>query len=212
MCAVYRGPVCKLCRRERRKLFLKGQRCFTAKCSVDKRTYPPGHHGQRRYSESGYGLQLREKQKVKRTLFIKEKQFRRFFKIAEKEEGPTGQNLLVKLECRLDNIIRRLGFAQSILQARQLILHRHVKVNSRICNIPSYIVKEGDKIEIRSKSKNLDVVKKSIEETQAQEKPEWLDIDTSSLKGKIKRLPTRDEISLADGDIKENLIVELYSK
>ncbi|MFC2061974.1 30S ribosomal protein S4 [Elusimicrobiota bacterium] len=210
--SVYRDAVCKLCRREKIKLFLKGNRCLTAKCAVEKRKYAPGQHGQERYRETEYGIQLREKQKVKRSLLMTEKQFRKFFKAADREEGPTGTNLLVKLECRLDNIIRRLGFSISIVQARQLVLHRHVKVNGKICNIPSYIVKEGDEISIKAKSKEIGSIKDSLEDSETVGPPEWLELNTSNLTGKVVRKPVRDEITLVGGDIKENLIVELYSK
>jgi small subunit ribosomal protein S4 len=210
--SVYRDSVCKLCRREKRKLFLKGQRCFTAKCSVEKRAYAPGQHGQMNYRETEYARQLREKQKVKRTVFMNERQFRRFFDIADKESGPTGENLLMELECRLDNIVKRLGFASSILQARQLVLHRHIRLNSRICNVPSCIVKEGDEISVDEKSKDLEIIKKSLEESEGAGVPDWLGLDTSVMTGTVKRKPTREEITLAGGDIKESLIVELYSK
>ncbi|MBN2407964.1 MAG: 30S ribosomal protein S4 [Elusimicrobia bacterium] len=208
----YRESTCKLCRREGVKLFLKGARCYTAKCSLEKRKYAPGQHGQNKFRESEYGIQLREKQKVKRSVLMTERQFRKFFKSAEKEEGPTGSNLLVKLECRLDNIIRRIGFSSSIVTARQLVLHRHIKVNGRICNIPSYVVREGDKISVSNKSKNLQVIKSSLEENEGAGLPEWLEMDTSSLTCLIKRKPTREEVTLVGGDVKENLIVELYSK
>jgi small subunit ribosomal protein S4 len=212
MCAVYRGAVCKLCRREGRKLFLKGPRCLTAKCSIEKRKYAPGQHGQARSRVTEYGIQLREKQKVKRTVFMTEKQFRKFFKEADKAEGATGENLLIKLESRLDNVVKGLGFAESILQARQVVLHRMIKINGRICNIPSYIVKEGDKISVNQKCKDYEIIKKAQEELEGTGLPEWLEVDSTSLTGTMLRKPTRDEVSLAGGDIKENLIVELYSK
>ncbi len=213
MCAVYRGPVCKLCRREGEKLFLKGKRCATAKCSIEKREYPPGQHGSSgRYRKSGYGLQLREKQKVKRTVQMTEKQFRKFFGIAEKQPGPTGANLLILLETRLDNVLRLMGFSLSIKQARQIINHGHVLVNSKICNISSYVVKQGDLISIRGKSSDIEPVKDSIEESEKMPQPEWFKSDTAARKGEILRMPTRDEITLCGGEVSENLIVELYSK
>ncbi len=210
--AVYKGPVCKLCRREGVKLFLKGERCLSAKCSLEKKEYPPGQHGQRRIRESEFGKQLREKQKVKRAVFMTEKQFRVFFKEADGEEGPTGANLLIRLETRLDNVVQRFKFASSIKQARQLVLHRHIKVNSAICNIPSYRVKEGDKITIRKKSRKLSLIKENLEENEEAVILEWLKRNSSKFSGKVLREPTREEISLVGGDIKENLIVELYSK
>lgn len=212
MCAVYREAVCKLCRREGKKLFLKGPKCLTAKCAFEKRQYAPGQHGKRRGRVSEYGIQLREKQRVKRTVFMTEKQFRRFFKKAEKEDGPTGENLLIKLECRIDNIVKRLGFASSILQSRQMVLHQMIKVNGRICNIPSYVVREGDKISVKEKSAKFEIVKNAREEAEGISLPDWLELDTSNFTGTMVRKPTRDEITLVGGDIKESLIVELYSK
>ncbi|MFH1414934.1 MAG: 30S ribosomal protein S4 [Elusimicrobiota bacterium] len=210
--AVYRGAVCKLCRREKKKLYLKGQRCLTAKCSYEKRQYPPGQHGQRRGKITEYGIQLREKQELKRTVFMTEKQFRIFFRKAEKEEGPTGENLLIKLECRIDNVVRRLGLASSIMQARQMVLHKMIKVNGKICNVSSSVVKEGDTISVAEKYKKIEVIKKSLEDAESTGLPEWLNLDTAILQGTVLRKPTRDEISLVGGDVKENLIVELYSK
>ncbi len=210
--SVYRGPVCKLCRREKRKLFLKGSRCLTAKCSVEKRAYPPGQHGGGRFRESEYSIQLREKQKVKRTVFMTEKQFRRFFGLAEKMEGPTGQNLLICLERRLDHIVKRLGIASSIQLARQLVLHGHIELNGRVTTIPSCMLDEGDKVAVRGKSRDLEIIKNSLEENQPLGLPDWLEFDTEKLSGAVKRFPTRQEITLAGGDIQENLIVELYSK
>ncbi len=207
----YRDAVCKLCRREKKKLFLKGSRCITAKCSLDKKNYPPGFHGKRRTRETEYSVQLREKQSVKRSVFMTEKQFLIFFKKAEKEEGATGQNLLIKLECRLDNVVRRLGFASSIPQARQFVGHRHFKVNGKICNIPSYIVRKNDKITVKEKSSDFESIKNSLEKN-SQTPPDWLKFNFSKMEGIMKRQPTREEVTLAGGDIKENLIVELYSK
>ncbi|MDA3792852.1 MAG: 30S ribosomal protein S4 [Elusimicrobia bacterium] len=210
--AVYRGPVCKLCRREGVKLFLKGDRCLSAKCSLEKKEYPPGQHGQGRIRKSEFGKQLREKQKVKRSVLMTEKQFRIFFKEADSEEGPTGANLLIKLETRLDNVVQRLKFGASIKQARQLVLHRHIEVNSAICNIPSYTVKEGDKISIRKKSREINLIKDNLEENEDAVLPEWIERDSSKISGKVLRKPTREEVTLVGGDIEENLIVELYSK
>ncbi len=185
---------------------------MTAKCSVEKRSYPPGLHGNARTRVTEYGLQLREKQRVKRSCFMSEKQFRRFFNISDKEEGPTGANLLINLECRLDNVVRQLGYAESILQARQRVLHGHIKVNGKRMNIPSYIVKEADEVTVNEKSKDIEKIKESLEKSGKTEPPEWIERDSSVLKGKIKRKPSREEITIGGGDIKENLIVELYSK
>ncbi len=210
--SVYRGSVCKLCRRERKKLFLKGTRCLTAKCSYEKRQYPPGFHGQRRGRVTEYSIQLREKQTVKRSVSMTEKQFKKFFKKADKETGPTGNNLLIKIESRIDNVVKRLGFASSIRQARQMVVHRIFKINGKICNIPSYVVQVGDKISVNEKHTKIEIIKNSLNDAEGGVLPEWLELDTSALTGTMLRKPTRDEISLVGGDIKENLIVELYSK
>lgn len=210
--ADYDGPVCKLCRRESVKLFLKGERCHSAKCSLEKREYAPGQHGQYRFRQSEYGRQLREKQKVRRSTFMSEEQFKKFFEEAANEEGATGSNLLIKLECRLDNVVRLLGFGTSILQARQLVNHRHITVNNRVCSIPSYIVQEDDEIAVKKSDRDLEVVKDSLEESEDTELSEWLERDSSTMTGKIKRIPEREEITLVGGDIEENLIVEYYSK
>ncbi len=213
MCAVYRGPVCKLCRREGEKLFLKGKRCATAKCALEKREYPPGQHGSSgRYRKSGYGLQLREKQKVKRAAQMTEKHIRKFFVISEKQPGPTGANLLILLETRLDNVLRLMGFSLSIKESRQIINHGHVHVNSKTCNISSYVVRTGDVISIKAKSSDMESVKDAIEESEKMPQPEWFKVDTAARSGEILRIPTREEITLCGGDISENLIVELYSK
>jgi len=205
----YIGPDCRLCRREGMKLFLKGDRCYTEKCAFARRPYPPGQHGQERKKLSEYGMQLREKQKVKRIYGVLETQFRRYFEMAEKMKGIAGENLLSLLERRLDNVVYRLGFASSRGEARVLVSHAHFKVNGRTVNIPSYLVKVGDVIEVdeRSKSKTRFV---EIKEKYAKKpSPKWLEKDAENLVGKVIALPTREDI---DMPIREHLIVELYSK
>jgi small subunit ribosomal protein S4 len=208
----YTGPVCKLCRREGQKLFLKGQKCYTDKCPVDRRAYPPGQHGpaqQRRRKQSDYAVQLREKQKVKRMYGLHEKQFRNLFERAAHVPGITGENLLIALETRLDNIVFRMGFAQSRAAARQLVRHRHVEVNGRIVDIPSYHVKSGDEISVKAKSKDLLPVEASLEARTRPSLVEWLALDEKAKVGRMVREPTRADIPLA---VQEQLIVELYSK
>jgi small subunit ribosomal protein S4 len=210
--ARHTGPVCKLCRREGQKLFLKGQKCYTEKCPVDRRQYPPGQHGPahaRRRKQSEYANQLREKQKVKRTYGLHEKQFRNLFEAANKSSGVTGENLLQLLECRLDNIVFRMGFAASRSQARQLVRHRHVEVNGRAVDIPSFAVKPGDEVAMRAKSRNSDVVATSLESRTRPSLPEWLALDEKARVGRMVRRPERQDIPLA---VQEQLIVELYSK
>jgi len=207
--ARYRGPVCKLCRREKIKLFLKGERCFTPKCAIERRGSPSGERGEVRERLSKYGMQLREKQKARRISGILEKQFRKYFRIAERKKGLTGENLLRLLECRLDNIVFRLGFTSSINQARQLVRHRHIRVNGRCVNIPSYQVKVGDRISLDEKSKNLEIVKVAREKAKERGIPPWIEFDQSTNTGTILELPKREEISIP---VQEKLIVELYSK
>ncbi len=207
--ARYRAARCKLCRREGSKLFLKGDRCYTDKCAIEKRKYPPGQHGQRRGKLSDYAIQLREKQKVKRTYGLLERQFRKYYIEAEKKKGVTGEKLLQFLELRLDNIVYRLGLAANRSQARQLITHGHFSVNSRKVNIPSYRVKTDDKVEVIESSKKLTCFQDNIVKIEQRGVPEWLEVDTSSLKGAILQIPARNEIPL---DAQEQLIVELYSK
>jgi small subunit ribosomal protein S4 len=210
--ARYTGSVCKLCRREGQKLFLKGQKCYTDKCPVDRRQYPPGQHGParaRRRKQSDYAVQLREKQKVKRTYGLHEKQFRNLFDRANKQQGVTGANLLVLLETRLDNIVFRMGFAASRNQARQLVRHRHVEVNGRVTDIPSYRLRPGDEVAIRADSKDLDTVAASLESRTRPTLPEWLALDEKSRVGRMVRTPERQDIPMA---VQEQLIVELYSK
>ena len=208
--ARYTGPVCRLCRREGMKLFLKGQRCFTERCAIEKRNFVPGEHGRyMRSKTSSYGLQLREKQKVRRTYGIMEGQFRRYFSRAARMKGVTGELLLQFLERRLDNIIYRLGFASSRRQARQLVRHGHVLVNERKVNIPSYLVSRGDEISIRQKSQDNILIQGSLEESVGRGVPSWLDLDRENFSGKMLEVPLREEIKIP---IEESLIVELYSK
>ncbi len=205
----YRGPSCRLCRKEGVKLFLKGVRCQSDKCAFSRREYSPGQHGRRNTKISDYGMQLREKQKVKRLYGILEKQFRRYFKIAEKSKGITGEMLLQILERRLDNSVFRLGFSASRQAARQIVKHNHIKVNNRRVNIPSFLVKEGDVIELSGKEKFLKGVKEVVEVTKERGAPAWLESDVQNLKGKVAKLPSRDDVAFP---IQEQLIVELYSK
>ncbi|TVP74789.1 MAG: 30S ribosomal protein S4 [Gemmatimonadales bacterium] len=210
--ARYTGPVCKLCRREGQKLFLKGTKCYTEKCPVERRQYPPGQHGPaqaRRRKQSDYALQLREKQKVKRMYGLLERQFRNLFDTAAREEGVTGENLLVRLETRLDNVIFRLGLASSRNQARQLVRHRHVEVNGGVVDIPSYRVKPGDDIALRTASRELALVDEALESRNRPGTVEWLTLDEKKRVARMVRRPTRDDIS---AEIQEQLIVELYSK
>jgi small subunit ribosomal protein S4 len=208
----YTGPVCKLCRREGQKLFLKGQKCYTEKCPVERRAYPPGQHGPahaRRRKQSDYAVQLREKQKVKRMYGLHERQFRNLFESASQQQGVTGENLLRLLETRLDNIVFRMGFAQSRNQARQIVRHRHVEVNGRVVDVPSYQVRTGDEVALRPGHKELEVVEASLEARTRPSLPEWLALDEKARVGRVVRNPERQDIPLA---VQEQLIVELYSK
>lgn len=211
--ARYTGPVCKLCRREGEKLFLKGDRCFTAKCAFDRRSYPPGIHGRsrRRFRRrtTDFGIQLREKQKARRIYSLMERQFRRYFREAERRKGVTGANLLQILESRLDNVVYRLGFAGSRPQARQLVRHGHFNVNGRKTDIPSYLVKPGDEISVRVKSKSSVFFKNVVQEMEHRFVPEWLSVDANTLSGRVLALPTREEIETT---LNEQLIVEYYSR
>ena len=207
--ARYTKTNCRLCRRENLKLFLKGERCYTEKCAYDRRNYPPGQHGQSRKKFSEYGTQLREKQKVKRIYGILENQFRNIFKEADRQKGITGETLLALLERRLDNIVYRLGFANSRDEARQLVRHNHFLVNQSKVNIPSYFVKPGDVIELREKSKKVVRVLEALEGVARRGVPPWLELDKDQLKGSMKGLPGREDVTLP---IQEKLIVELYSK
>ncbi len=201
--------VCRLCRRENLKLFLKGERCYTEKCAYDRRGYPPGQHGQSRKKFSDYGTQLREKQKVKRMYGILETQFRNIFKEADRQKGITGEILLSLLERRLDSIVYRLGFANSRNEARQLVKHNHFLVNQSKVNIPSYLVKPGDIIELREKSKKVVRILEALEGVARRGVPQWLELDKEQMKGSVKGLPAREDITIP---IQEKLIVELFSK
>ncbi len=208
--ARYLDAVCRLCRRENVKLFLKGDRCLSDKCAINKRNYAPGLHGQRRRTKlSEYGLQLREKQKVKRTYGLMESQFRSYFKKAARAQGVTGANLLVLLERRLDNVVYRMGFADSRAQARQLVRHGHMRVNGRKVNIPSFLIKPGDAVEPREKSRNMEVIRGNMEHIGQKQIPEWLHVDASAMRGVVQTLPSRDDVAMP---FQEQLIVELYSK
>lgn len=208
--ARYTGPVCRQCRREGMKLYLKGERCYTEKCAIDRRSYAPGQHGQRRRGKvSEYGLQLREKQKARRIYGVMERQFRKYFSEADRRKGITGENLLQILESRLDNIVYRMGFAFSRPEARQLIRHGHFTVNGRKVTIPSYLVRPGDVVAVRESSRGKGRFKELAELTRNQGTMEWLEVDGENLTGKVIRLPNRDEIDIP---ISEHLIVELYSR
>jgi small subunit ribosomal protein S4 len=207
--ARYTDPVCRLCRREGMKLFLKGDRCFKDKCAIERRPYAPGQHGRRRSKVLGYGLQLREKQKVKRIYGILERQFRLYFSRAARSRRITGESLLRQLELRLDNVVYSLGFASSRPQARQLVRHGHVEVNGRKLNIPSYQVRKGDSIQVREKSRKNDQIRLSIETASGRGIPPWLDLNAEAFSGSVRELPSREDIRLP---IQEQLIVELYSK
>lgn len=206
----YRGSVCRQCRRENLKLYLKGDRCYSDKCSFDRRSYAPGQHGQRRGGKtSDYGIQLREKQKVKRSYCLSEKQFKLSFERADRKKGITGTNLLMILEQRLDNVVYRLGFANSRSQARQLVRHGHFLINGRKVDIPSFQVKAGDVVELREKSRNLQIITESLEAVVRRSMPQWLELEKDKFKGMIKGVPAREDITMP---IQESQIVELYSR
>jgi len=207
--ARYTKSACRLCRRENLKLFLKGERCYTEKCAIDRRSYAPGQHGQSRKKFSDYGAQLREKQKVKRLYGLLETQFRNTFKEADRQKGITGEVLLFLLERRLDNAVYRLGFANSRDEARQLVRHNHFSVNQSKVNIPSYLLKPGDVIEVREKSKKVVRIQEALEGVARRGVPQWLELDKDQMRGNVKSMPTREEITIP---IQEKLIVELYSK
>lgn len=207
--ARYVGPVCRICRREGAKLFLKGDRCFTDKCAIDRRPYPPGQHGQRRTKFTEYGIRLREKQKVSRIYGVLERQFRRYFKEADRTKGVTGENLLSLLERRLDNVCFRLGFAQTRAEARHLVRHKHVAVNGRTVNIPSFRVKPGDKVEVRESSRKMARINSALDAAERRGIPSWLELNRGEFAGVVKGAPVREEITLP---IQEQLIVEFYSR
>ncbi len=207
--ARYTGAVCRLCRREGQKLFLKGERCYSDKCAINRRKYAPGMHGQSRKKLSEYGLQLREKQKAKRYYGVLESQFAKYFEMAEKKQGITGDNLLSILESRLDNVVYRMGFGMSRPEARQLVMHGHFEVNGKKVDIPSYLVSVGDVISIREKSRSSEKIKAILEATSGRIVPKWLDVNHDAAEGKVIAAPQRDDVDL---ELEEHLIVELYSK
>ncbi len=206
----YSGAVCRQCRRENAKLFLKGDRCYTDKCAVERRNYAPGQHGQRRTKVSDYGVQLREKQKVKRTYGLQEKQFRLYFAKADRMRGVTGENLLMLLERRLDSIVYRLGFSASRAQARTLVRHGHFQVNERKVNVPSFLVRPNDTVSLREKSREVACINESLDSVMRRGVPSWVELDRDAFKGTIKALPVRSELTTPE--FQEQLIVELYSK
>ena len=207
--ARYKDEQCRICRREGQKLFLKGARCYSDKCSISRRNYAPGQHGQKRAKLSEYGTQLREKQKTKEYYGVGEKQFRKYFEMASNKKGVTGENLLQILESRLDNVVYRLGFGVSRPQARQLVTHGNIEVNGKKVDIASYLVKAGDVISIREVRKDNPVVKENMEANSVRPLPEWLEVDREKMSGKVIRLANREDIDLP---VEEHLIVELYSK
>ncbi|MDQ1277272.1 MAG: ribosomal protein [Thermodesulfobacteriota bacterium] len=207
--ARYRESVCRLCRREGLKLFLKGDRCYSEKCAFERREYAPGDHGQMRKKPSDYGVQLRAKQKIKRMYGLLEKQFHSYFEKADRQKGITGTNLLILLERRLDNMVFRLGFASSRTEARQLVRHYHFSVNGRKVNIPSYLIKVGDEIEVREGSRKVATILEALESVARRGIPQWLTLDKDNYKGAVKMLPTREELTMP---VQEQLVVELYSK
>src|SRR5262245_61794547 len=208
--ALYIGPVCRLCRREDMKLFLKGDRCYTDKCGYERRAYPPGQHGQgRKRKASDYGEQLREKQKVKRLYGIAERQFRGYYYKALRMKGVTGDNLLVLLERRLDNIVYRMGFASDHAEARQLVRHGHFRINGKKVNIPSYLVRQNDVVEVKDASRKVARIVDSLGAVDRRGVPQWIELDKDNFKGTVKSYPNREDFTLP---IREQLIIELYSK
>jgi small subunit ribosomal protein S4 len=207
--AKYRGPVCRLCRREGVKLFLKGSRCMTEKCAIERRSYPPGQHGQGRQRLSDYSAQLREKQKLKRIYGLQERQFRGVFGRAERRTGVTGDHLLKLLECRLDNVVYRLGFATSRKQARQLINHGHILLNGKKTDVPAALIKVNDVVEIKERSRGLLPIQTALEAVDSRGVAGWLELDRAAFKGTIRNFPTKDDIALP---VNEQMVVELYSR
>jgi small subunit ribosomal protein S4 len=208
--ARYVGPVCKLCRREGGKLYLKGSRCFTEKCAVSRRPYPPGQHGQARIKLSEYGLRLREKQKMRRIYGLLETQFARSYSEATRLPGRTGEEMLGLIERRLDNVVHRMGFAASRAQGRQLVLHRHVRVNGKSVNVPSYRVNPGDKIEIHERSKEIGFIQAALAAAEGRPRGSWLEVDKDSMSGVFKSMPVRDEMN--EPMMREQYVVEYYSR
>jgi small subunit ribosomal protein S4 len=207
--ARYTGAVCRLCRREGLKLFLKGERCYTDKCAIERRNYPPGEHGQARPKFSEYSVQLREKQKLRRMYGVLEGQFRRYFAMADRAKGVTGETLLQLLERRLDNTVYRIGFATSRAEARQLVRHGHFRVNGRKVDVPSYLVRAGDTVSVRDRSQKVARIQESLELAQRRGVPDWLEITPEAFAGRVKSLPARSDLTMP---INEKLVVELYSK
>jgi small subunit ribosomal protein S4 len=207
--ARYTGAVCRLCRREGLKLFLKGERCYTDKCAIERRNYPPGEHGQGRPKFSEYSVQLREKQKLRRMYGVLEGQFRRYFQMADRARGVTGETLLQLLERRLDNIVYRIGFATSRSEARQLVRHGHFRVNGRKVNVPSYLVRAGDTVSVRERSQKVTRIQEALELAQRRGVPDWLEVSSEAFSGRVKALPVRSDLTMPNN---EKLVVELYSK
>jgi small subunit ribosomal protein S4 len=207
--ARYIDSVCRLCRREGLKLFLKGERCYTDKCAIERRNYPPGAHGQGRAKHSEYAVQLREKQKIKRMYGLLESQFRRYFEMAERSRGITGETLLQLLERRLDNIVYRMGFATSRAEARQLVRHGHFSINGKRVDIPSFLTKPGQTVTVRERSRKVARIVEALEQAERRGVPEWLDVNRESFSGMVKALPRRVDLTMP---INEQLVVELYSK
>ncbi|MBA2275257.1 MAG: 30S ribosomal protein S4 [Chloroflexi bacterium] len=207
--ARYNGPVSRLCRREGMKLYLKGAKCYTKKCPFERRPTPPGQHGIRRRKMSEYGVQLREKQKVRRVYGVLERQFKHYFETAESRPGVTGENLLRLLETRLDNVVFRMGFASSRAQARQLVTHGHFAVNGRATNVPSYRIREGDKVDVRDGSRKGEYFKNVTDSLRGAQRPDWLTVDADKLSGSVTALPARDQMPL---ELNEQLVVEYYSR
>ena len=207
--ARYNGPVSRLCRREGMKLYLKGAKCYTKKCPFERRPTPPGQHGIRRRKMSEYGVQLREKQKVRRVYGVLERQFKHYFETAEARPGVTGENLLRLLETRLDNVVFRMGFASSRAQARQLVTHGHFAVNGRATNVPSYRIREGDRLDVRAGSRKGEYFKNVTDSLRGAQRPDWLTVDADKLSGSVTALPARDQMPL---ELNEQLVVEYYSR
>lgn len=207
--ARYIGALCRICRREGEKLFLKGDRCYTEKCAVERRKYPPGEHGQGFKKLSDYGIQLREKQKVRKMYGVLERQFRRYFHAAERRKGVTGEVLLQLIESRLDTMVFRMGFAPNRRRARQIVGHGHILVNGRATNLPSYQVKKDDVIEVKAASRDIPEIIDSLSKSEYRGMPGWVEVDNANFRGKVVHIPSRDEIQLP---VQEQLVVELYSK